>query len=116
MAVGAASAAVAQTPASAMAAGRAAQVNGVTITAAEVDAKLGINLARRARIEIFALRQKQLDGVDATSACSDEEAAKRGVTAAALVQSEITSTGGAGDRRRDRRGSTRRTRRGCRAI
>ena len=68
---------------------RAAQVNGVPITAAEVDAKLGNNLAKLQE-QIYSLRQKQLDSmIDQT--LLEAEAARRGTTVAAVVQSEITS-------------------------
>jgi protein-disulfide isomerase len=70
------------------AADRAAVVNGVTITAADVDAKLGSNLAKLQE-QIYTLRQKQLDTM-IDQRLLEDEAAKRGVTVAAMVQSEIT--------------------------
>ena len=70
-------------------AAKAAQVNGVTITAADVDAKLGNNLAQLQE-EIYALRQKQLAAM-IDQRLVEDEAAKRGITAAALVQAEVTS-------------------------
>jgi protein-disulfide isomerase len=68
---------------------RAAAVNGSPIMAADVDAKLGNSLAKL-QDEMFRLRQKQLD-VMIDQKLLEDEAAKRGVTIAALVQSEITS-------------------------
>ena len=68
---------------------RAARVNGVTILAEEVDAKLGNNLAALQE-QIYALRQKQLEAM-IDQALLEAEAAKRRVTLAALVQAEITS-------------------------
>jgi protein-disulfide isomerase len=73
-----------QTPAD-----RVAQVNGVPIAAADVDAKLGNNLAKLQE-QIYSLRQKQLDAM-IDQKLLESEAAKRGVTIAALVQSEITA-------------------------
>jgi len=67
----------------------AARVNGVTILAGEVDAKLGNNLAELQE-QIYALRQKQLEAM-IDQALLEGEAAKRGVTLAALVQTEITA-------------------------
>jgi len=71
------------------AADRAAVVNGVTITAADVDAKLGNNLAILQE-QIYTLRQKQLDTM-IDQRLLEDEAGKRGVTVAAMVQSEITA-------------------------
>src|SRR5436190_13536878 len=68
---------------------RAARVNGVTILAEDVDAKLGNNLAALQE-QIYALRQKQLEAM-IDQALLEAEAAKRRVTLAALVQAEITS-------------------------
>ena len=68
---------------------RAARVNGVTISAEEVDAKLGNNLAALQE-QIYALRQKQLEAM-IDQALLEAEAAKRHVALAALVQAEITS-------------------------
>jgi len=74
----------AQTPAD-----RAAEVNGAPITGAEVDAKLGGSLAKLQE-QIFSLRQQQLDAM-IDQKLLEGEAARRGVTIAALVQSEITA-------------------------
>jgi protein-disulfide isomerase len=68
---------------------RAAEVNGKPIMAADVDAKLGNNLAKLQE-QMFSLRQQQLDAMIDQKLLEDE-AAKRAVTIAALVQSEITS-------------------------
>jgi protein-disulfide isomerase len=68
---------------------KAAEVNGTPILAADVDAKLGNNLAQLQE-QIFGLRQKQL-GTMIDQKLLEDESAKRGVTIAALVQSEITS-------------------------
>jgi protein-disulfide isomerase len=68
---------------------KAAEVNGRAITSADVDAKLGGNLAKLQE-QIFSLRQKQLDAM-IDQALLEDEAAKRHVTVAALVQAEITS-------------------------
>jgi len=68
---------------------KAAEVNGAPITTAELDAKLGNNLAQLQQ-QIFALRQKQLDTM-IDQKLLEEEAAKRGVTIAALVRTEVTS-------------------------
>ena len=54
----------------------AARVNGVTILAGEVDAKLGYNLASLQE-EIYALRQKQLEAL-IDQALLRGEAARRG--------------------------------------
>jgi protein-disulfide isomerase len=70
-------------------AGKAAEVDGVPIMTADVDAKLGNNLAQLQQ-QIFALRQKQLDTMIDQKLLEDESA-KRGVTIAALVKQEITS-------------------------
>lgn len=80
----AATAAHAQAPA-----GRAAEVNGAPIMAADVDAKLGNNLAKLQE-QMFSLRQKQLETMIDQQLLEDE-AARRGSTISALVQSEITS-------------------------
>jgi protein-disulfide isomerase len=80
----AATATYAQAPAA-----RAADVNGAPIMAADVDAKLGNNLAKLQE-QIFSLRQKQLDSM-IDQKLLETEAARREVTIAALVQSEITS-------------------------
>jgi protein-disulfide isomerase len=71
------------------AADKAAEVNGKPILAADVDTKLGNNLAKLQE-QIFSLRQKQLDTM-VDQMLLEDEAAKRGVTIAALVKSEITS-------------------------
>lgn len=68
---------------------QAAEVNGRAITSADVDAKLGGNLAKLQE-QIFSLRQKQLDAM-IDQALLEDEAAKRRVTVAALIQAEITS-------------------------
>ena len=67
---------------------RAAEVNGTPILTAEVDSKLGHNLAKLQE-QIFSLRQKQLETM-IDQKLLEGEAAKRGVTIASLVQSEIT--------------------------
>ena len=67
----------------------AARVNGVTILAGEVDAKIGYNLASLQE-EIYALRQKQLEAL-IDQALLRSEAARRGLTLDALVETEITS-------------------------
>jgi len=67
----------------------AAEVNGAPIMTADVDAKLGNNLAKLQQ-QIFALRQKQLDTMIDQKLLEDESA-KRGVTIAALVKAEVTS-------------------------
>ncbi|HEV3215452.1 MAG TPA: thioredoxin domain-containing protein [Vicinamibacterales bacterium] len=71
------------------AADRAAAVNGKPIMAADVDAKLGNNLAKLQE-QMFSLRQQQLDAM-IDQRLLEDEAARRAVTIAALVQSEITS-------------------------
>src|SRR5436190_24109842 len=68
---------------------KAAEVNGAPIMSAEVDAKLGNNLAQLQE-QIFALRQKQVDSM-IVQKLLETESAKRGVTISALVQTEITS-------------------------
>jgi protein-disulfide isomerase len=68
---------------------KAAEVNGVPIMTADVDAKLGNNLAQLQQ-QIFALRQKQLDTMIDQKLLEDESA-KRGITISALVKQEITS-------------------------
>lgn len=68
---------------------KVADVNGTTILAADVDAKLGQNLAKLQE-QIYSLRQKQLDSM-IDQKLLEEEAARRGVTIATLVQTEITS-------------------------
>jgi protein-disulfide isomerase len=68
---------------------RAAEVNGKPIMAADIDAKLGNNLAKLHE-QIFSLRQKQVDMV-IDEMLLEEEAAKRGVTIAALLKSEVAS-------------------------
>lgn len=69
-------------------AGTAAEVNGKPIMAADVDAQLGNNLAKLQE-QMFSLRQKQLDTM-VDQMLLEDEAAKRAVTVAALVQSDIT--------------------------
>jgi len=71
------------------AAGVAAEVNGSPILAADVDAKLGATLGKLQE-QIFTVRQKQLD-VLIDQKLLENEAAKRGVTIAALIQSEMTA-------------------------
>ncbi|HEY2016973.1 MAG TPA: thioredoxin domain-containing protein [Bryobacteraceae bacterium] len=66
-----------------------AKVNGAPILAADVDAKLGNNLAQLQQ-QIFNIRQKQLDSMIDQKLLEDESA-KRGVTISELVQTEITS-------------------------
>jgi len=68
---------------------KAAEVNGSRIMAAEVDAKLGNNLAELQQ-KIYELRRKQLDTM-IDQKLLENEAAKRGLTIAALVQAEVTS-------------------------
>jgi len=68
---------------------QAATVDGAPIMKADVDAKLGNNLAKLQE-EIFRLRQKQLDSM-IDQALLEREASRRSVTIAALVQTEITS-------------------------
>jgi protein-disulfide isomerase len=68
---------------------RAAVVNGKPILAADVDAKLGNNLAKLQE-QIYALREKQLEAMIDQELLA-AEAARQGVTIAALVQAEITS-------------------------
>jgi protein-disulfide isomerase len=68
---------------------KAAEVNGAPIMAAEVDARLGNDLAQLQQ-QIFNLRQKQLHTMIDQKLLEDESA-KRGVMIAALVQSEVTS-------------------------
>jgi protein-disulfide isomerase len=74
----------AQEPSSAV-----AEVNGKTILAADVDAKLGISLSKL-QDQIYALRQKQIETMIDQQLLEDE-AARRKVTISSLVQSEITS-------------------------
>src|SRR5436189_5478108 len=64
----------------------AARVNGVTILAGEVDAKLGYNLASLQE-EIYALRQKQLEAL-IDKALLRGEAARPGGTRDARVGSD----------------------------
>jgi protein-disulfide isomerase len=66
---------------------KAAAVNGTPILTADVDAKLGNNLAQLQE-QIFNLRQRQLNSM-IDQKLLESEAAKRGVTIAGLVQSEI---------------------------
>src|SRR5687767_14660302 len=68
---------------------KAAEVNGRAILTAEVDAKLEKELAKLQE-QIFALRKKQLDTM-IDQALLAEEGAKRGLSAAALIQSEVTA-------------------------
>jgi len=68
---------------------KAAEVNGAPIFAADVDTKLGNNLAQLQQ-QIFTLRQKQLDSM-IDQKLLEEEAAKRGVTVGALLEAEVTS-------------------------
>lgn len=79
----------ATTAARAQEADKAAQVNGLPITAAEVDKKLGNNLAQLQQ-KIFELRQKQLDSLIDQKLLEDESL-KRGVTISDLVKAEVTS-------------------------
>ena len=71
------------------AADKAAEVNGRAILTADVDAKIEKELAKLQE-QIFALRRKQLDTM-IDQRLLEDEAAKRGITTAALIQSEITS-------------------------
>ncbi len=82
-------AAFAATAVSAQEVDKAAEVNGSPIMAAELDAKLGNDLAQLQQ-QIFNLRQKQLNTM-IDQKLLEEESAKRGVLIAALVQSEVTS-------------------------
>ena len=67
---------------------RVAAVNGTPITRAEVDEKLGNNLAKLQE-QIFELRERQLNALIDQQLLADE-AASRGITIASLVQSEVT--------------------------
>jgi protein-disulfide isomerase len=78
-----------QAPAADLPGARAAVVNGAPIMAADVDAKLGNSLAQLQE-QIFTLRKNQLDAM-IDQKLLDDEAARRGVTTAALVETEITS-------------------------
>jgi hypothetical protein len=82
-------AAFAATTVRAQEAGKAAEVNGTPIMAAELDAKLGNDLAQLQQ-QIFTLRQKQLNTMIDQKLLEDA-AAMRGVTISALVESEVTS-------------------------
>jgi protein-disulfide isomerase len=64
-------------------------VNGESIMASEVDSKLGNSLAQLQQ-QIYNLRQRQLESM-IDQKLLEEESAKRGVTIAALVDSEVTS-------------------------
>lgn len=77
------------TAVSAQEADKAAAVNGSPIMAADVDAKLGNDLAQLQQ-QIFTLRQKQLNTM-IDQKLLEEESAKRGVLIATLVQTEVTS-------------------------
>jgi protein-disulfide isomerase len=66
-----------------------AVVNGVPITAAEVDAKLGASLAKLQE-QIYTLQRAQLDAMIEERLLS-AEAAKRGITLDALTQAEINA-------------------------
>lgn len=68
---------------------RAAVVNGTAIMSADIDSKLGNNLAQLQQ-QIFALRQKQLETMIDQKLLEDESA-KKGVTTAALMQAEISA-------------------------
>jgi protein-disulfide isomerase len=68
---------------------KAAEVNGHAILTADVDAKLEKELVKLQE-QIFTLRKKQLDTMIDQTLLADE-AAKRGISAAALVQAEVTS-------------------------
>ncbi len=74
----------AQTPSDA-----AAEVNGRPILAADLDAKIGPSLAKLQE-QMYTLRQKQLDAM-IDERLLEDEAARRRITIAALVQTEITS-------------------------
>src|SRR6185503_2170935 len=67
----------------------AAEVNGRPILAADLDAKLGPSLSKLQE-QMYALRQKQLDAM-IDERLLEDEAARRKVTIAALVEAEITS-------------------------
>ena len=66
-----------------------AVVNGVPITAAEVDAKLGASLAKLQE-QIYTMQRAQLDAMIEERLLS-AEAAKRGITLDALTQAEINT-------------------------
>ena len=74
---------------SAQAQDKAAEVNGTPILLAEVDAKLGTNLSKLNE-QIFDLRKRQLESM-IDQQLLEQEAARRKITIAALVQAEITS-------------------------
>ena len=68
---------------------KAAEIDGKPILASEVDAKAGRELAELQE-QIFNLRRTQLDAL-IDEKLVEAEAAKRGVTTVALLESEVTS-------------------------
>ena len=68
---------------------KAAEVNGVPIMAAEVDENIGAELSKLQE-QLYTLRRRQLDAM-IDQKLIENEAKKRGVTIAVLVESEITS-------------------------
>jgi len=68
---------------------KAADVNGMAITTADIDAKLGQNLAQLQE-QIYAMRKKELESL-IDQKLIEIEATKRGITMAALLEAEITS-------------------------
>jgi protein-disulfide isomerase len=68
---------------------KAAEVNGRPILATDLDAKIGPSLSKLQE-QMYTLRQKQLDAM-IDERLLEDEAARRKVTIAALVEAEITS-------------------------
>ena len=68
---------------------KAADVNGMAITTADIDAKLGQTLAQLQE-QIYAMRKKELESL-IDQKLIEIEATKRGITMAALLEAEITS-------------------------
>jgi protein-disulfide isomerase len=69
--------------------GTIAEVNGKPILAADVDAKLGNNLAKLQQ-DIYELRQKQIESL-IDQQLLEEEAGRQGIPVATLVNNEITA-------------------------
>jgi protein-disulfide isomerase len=69
--------------------GLAAEVNGSPIMTADVDSKIAATLAKL-QDQMFSVRQKQLQ-VLIDQKLLEDAAAKKGVTIAAMIQSEITA-------------------------
>ena len=65
-----------------------ADVNGETITAREVEANLGAKLSQLQE-QIYALKQRELEGLIGRRLLL-QEAAKRGISVAALLDAEVT--------------------------